>query len=277
MRVSSPDPASEREVSSASRNSSSSRLPQDSIHSPHTHPSLNYLDNLKLGVDAVGAAGGVVEAAIGYTGDISDPTKGKFTLDYYLELARQLVAADIHVLCIKDMAGLLKPAAATTLISAIRREFPNLPIHVHTHDTAGTGVASMLACAAAGADAVDAAVDSMSGMTSQPSLGSIVAALKDGNLSTGIAPSDLSALIEYWESVRFSYASVSEVSELSTFCSTIASMSSICSPSPFASSTRHIARFLGNQSTSERSMQCRTYSSRPSSSSLSCSLRLITK
>jgi len=168
--------------------------------------SLNYLDNLKLGVDAVGAAGGVVEAAISYTGDISDPSKGKFTLDYYMELARQLVDAQIHVLAIKDMAGLLKPEAAKVLISALRREFPSLPIHVHTHDTAGTGVASMLACAAAGADAVDGAIDSMSGMTSQPSMGALVAALKDGHLTTGIEMHDLTALIEYWESVRFSYS-----------------------------------------------------------------------
>jgi len=168
--------------------------------------SLNYIDNLKLGVEAVGAAGGVAEAAISYTGDISDPTKGKYTLDYYLELARQLVAADIHVLAIKDMAGLLKPTAAHTLISALRREFPHLPLHVHTHDTAGTGVASMLAAAAAGADAVDAAIDSMSGMTSQPSLGAIVAALQNDELATGLSMEELTPLIEYWESVRFSYA-----------------------------------------------------------------------
>ena len=168
--------------------------------------SLNYIDNLKLGVDAVGAAGGVVEAAISYTGDISDPKKGKFTLDYYLELARELVACDIHVLAIKDMAGLLKPAAATQLIGALRKEFPNLPLHVHTHDTAGTGVASMLACAEAGADAVDAAVDSMSGMTSQPALGAIACALQNDALSTGITMEQLTPLIEYWESVRFSYA-----------------------------------------------------------------------
>jgi len=168
--------------------------------------SLNYMDNLKLGVDAVGAAGGVVEAAISYTGDISDPSKAKYTLDYYLDLARQLVECHIHVLCIKDMAGLLKPAAATTLISALRKEFPNLPIHVHTHDTAGTGVASMLACSAAGADAVDCAVDSMSGMTSQPSMGSLVAALQNGERDTGVELQELSKLIEYWETVRFSYA-----------------------------------------------------------------------
>ena len=168
--------------------------------------SLNYVDNLKLGIDAVGAANGVVEAAISYTGDISDPTKGKFTLEYYLDLARQLVACNIHVLCIKDMAGLLKPAAATTLISALRKEFPHLPIHVHTHDTAGTGVASMLACAEAGADAVDAAVDSMSGMTSQPSMGAIVAALQNHRLATGLTMEEITPLIEYWESTRFSYA-----------------------------------------------------------------------
>jgi len=168
--------------------------------------SLNYVDNLRLGIDAVGAAGGVVEAAISYTGDISDPAKGKYTLDYYLELARELVGAGTHVLCIKDMAGLLKPAAATMLITALRKEFPSLPIHVHTHDTAGTGVASMLACAHAGADAVDAAIDSMSGMTSQPSMGAMVAALQNDSLATGIEMKDLTQLIEYWESVRFSYA-----------------------------------------------------------------------
>lgn len=92
-------------------------------------------------------------------GDISDPHKGKYTLDYYLEMARKLAAAQIHVLCIKDMAGLLKPTAATTLVSALRREHPSLPIHVHTHDTSGLGVASMIACVEAGADIVDAAVD----------------------------------------------------------------------------------------------------------------------
>ena len=133
--------------------------------------SLNYVDNLKLGIDAVGSAGGVVEAAISYTGDISNPSKGKFTTDYYLDLARQLVACDIHVLAIKDMAGLLKPAAARTLVGALRREFPSVPIHVHTHDTAATGVASMLAAHAAGADVVDVAVDSMAGATPQPATG----------------------------------------------------------------------------------------------------------
>eukprot|EP00967_Tisochrysis_lutea_P115270 scaffold184539_cov27-Tisochrysis_lutea.AAC.4 len=104
------------------------------------------------------------------------------------------------------MAGLLKPAAATMLVSALRREYPNLPIHVHTHDTAGTGVASMLAAAAAGADAVDTAIDSMSGMTSQPSMGAIVNALANTDRNTGIEPHEMTKLIEYWESTRFSYA-----------------------------------------------------------------------
>jgi len=138
--------------------------------------SLNYIPNMKLGIDAVREAGGIIEAAICYTGDISDPNNRHYTLDYYLDLVHQLVDdLGIHILAIKDMAGLLKPEAATMLVGAIRKEFPDLPIHVHTHDSAGTGVASMIAAAKAGADVVDAAIDALSGTTSQPSLGSIVA------------------------------------------------------------------------------------------------------
>ena len=111
--------------------------------------SLNYADNMFFGIDAVRASGGVVEAAIGYTGDVSDPKRTKYNLDYYLKFAQQLVDHGIDVLAIKDMAGLLKPRAADMLISALRDQFPGLPIHVHTHDTAGTGVASMLVAAAA--------------------------------------------------------------------------------------------------------------------------------
>jgi len=168
--------------------------------------SLNYVDNLKLGIDAVGSAGGVVEAAVAYTGDITDPSKTKYTLDYYLELVRQLVDAKVHVLAIKDMAGLLKPAAATQLISAIRAEYPDLPIHVHTHDTAGTGVASMLAAARAGADVVDCAIDPMSGTTSQPSMGAIIGTCQNTDLDTGIKIDDIVPLLDYWESIRVSYA-----------------------------------------------------------------------
>lgn len=130
------------------------------------------------GMDAAGNAGGIVEAAISYTGDVSDPNRTKYNLKYYTDLADELVKAGTHVLAIKDMAGLLKPKAAELLIDAIRQKHPDIPLHIHTHDTAGAGVASMLACAKSGADIVDVAVDSMSGMTSQPSMGAIVACLQ---------------------------------------------------------------------------------------------------
>jgi pyruvate carboxylase len=168
--------------------------------------SLNYFDNLKLGIDAVGAAGGVVEASLCYTGDVSDPARTKYTLDYYLELARKLVDYGVHVLAIKDMAGLLKPRAAGMLVGALRAEFPDVPIHVHTHDTAGTGVASMLACAEAGADAVDAALSPMASTTSQPALGAIVAALRGTSRDTGIDLALTQQLADYWEQARQLYA-----------------------------------------------------------------------
>lgn len=168
--------------------------------------SVNYIENMRLGIDAVGQAGGIIEAAIGYTGDVSHPKRGMYDLDYYLKFAQELVDSGIHVLAIKDMAGLLKPAAATKLIGALREAHPNLPIHVHTHDTAGTGVASMLAAAHAGADAVDAAMDAMSGTTSQPSMGAIVASTAGTELDTGLELSEVAAVNEYWEECRGLYA-----------------------------------------------------------------------
>lgn len=168
--------------------------------------SVNYIENMKLGIDAVGQAGGIVEAACCYTGDVSDPDRGQYDLEYYLKFVRELEALGIHVLAIKDMAGLLKPEAATMLVGAIREEFPNLPIHVHTHDTAGTGVASMLACARAGADAVDAASDAMSGLTSQPSLGALVASTQGTDIDTGLSLNEVSMVNEYWEECRGLYA-----------------------------------------------------------------------
>ncbi|XP_039625000.1 pyruvate carboxylase a isoform X3 [Polypterus senegalus] len=168
--------------------------------------SLNYLPNMILGMEAAGQAGGVVEAAISYTGDVSDSTRTKYSLDYYVKLAEELVKAGTHILCIKDMAGLLKPNASTLLIGALRDRFPEIPIHVHTHDTAGAGVASMLACAQAGADIVDVAVDSMSGMTSQPSMGAIVACTKGTDKDTGIALEQVFDYSEYWEVTRGLYA-----------------------------------------------------------------------
>ncbi|KAG5187976.1 putative carboxylase [Tribonema minus] len=168
--------------------------------------SLNYLPNMQLGIDAVGASGGIVEAAVCYTGDVSNPQRGQYDLEYYVEYVRALVKMGIHVLAIKDMAGLLKPEAATMLVSALRKEFPDLPIHVHTHDTAGTGVASMLACAHAGADAVDAAMDAMSGTTSQPSLGAIVGAVRGTKIDTGLNMEHIAAVNDYWEEARGLYA-----------------------------------------------------------------------
>ncbi|XP_066583302.1 pyruvate carboxylase, mitochondrial isoform X2 [Prorops nasuta] len=168
--------------------------------------SLNYLPNLILGMDAAGKAGGIVEAAISYTGDVSDPTRTKYNLKYYTDLADELVKAGTHVLCIKDMAGLLKPKAARLLIDAIRQKHPDVPLHIHTHDTAGAGVASMLACAESGADVVDVAVDSMSGMTSQPSMGAVVASLEGTAHSTKLNLSDVSEYSAYWEQTRTLYA-----------------------------------------------------------------------
>ncbi|KAF3697656.1 Pyruvate carboxylase, mitochondrial [Channa argus] len=168
--------------------------------------SLNYLPNMLLGMEAAGAAGGVVEAAISYTGDVSDPMRQKYSLDYYLKLADELVKAGTHILSIKDMAGLLKPEASKLLVGALRDRFPDVPIHVHTHDTAGAGVAAMLACAEAGADVVDVAVDSMAGMTSQPSMGAIVACTKGTKLETGIALDKVFDYSEYWEVARGLYA-----------------------------------------------------------------------
>lgn len=168
--------------------------------------SLNYMENLKLGVDAVHKAGGFVEGTMSYTGDVADPTRGKYNLEYYLKLAQELVNEGVHSLAVKDMAGLLTPRATKMLVSALRAQHPDTPIHVHTHDTAGSGVASMLAAADAGADIVDAAIDAMSGLTSQPSLGAISANLRGTELDTGLDPAMVGPLNTYWENVRSLYA-----------------------------------------------------------------------
>eukprot|EP00128_Syssomonas_multiformis_P015042 Colp12_sorted_trinity150504_noHs@24512 len=167
--------------------------------------SLNYFENLKLGIDAVREAGGVIEAVICYTGDVSDPGKTKYTLQYYLDFAQQLVDYGTHIIAIKDMAGLLKPRAATMLVGALRERFPHIPIHVHTHDTAGTGLASMLAAAEAGADVVDVAVDSMSGMTSQPSLGALLASVQGTKHDLHMDFKQLQDINNYWTEVRTLY------------------------------------------------------------------------
>ncbi|KAK3990350.1 pyruvate carboxylase [Cladorrhinum sp. PSN332] len=166
---------------------------------------LNDINQLEVGVRAVQKAGGVCEGTVCYSGDMLNPKK-KYNLEYYVDLVDKLVALDIDVLGIKDMAGVLKPHAATLLIGAIRKKHPDLPIHVHTHDSAGTGVASMVACAMAGADAVDAATDSLSGMTSQPSINAIIASLDGTDKQTGLNPAHVRALDTYWSQLRLLYS-----------------------------------------------------------------------
>ncbi|HEX4211559.1 MAG TPA: hypothetical protein VHY56_14265, partial [Candidatus Binataceae bacterium] len=167
--------------------------------------SLNWVDNMRVSIDAVLESGKLCEAAICYTGNLSDPHEKKYTLDYYLGLARELKAAGTHVLGVKDMGGLCRPQAAYTLVKALKDEL-GLPVHFHTHDTSGIAAASVLAAVAAGADAVDGAIDAMSGLTSQPNLGSIIEALRFGPRDPGIDPDHIRMLSAYWEQVRKLYS-----------------------------------------------------------------------
>ena len=166
---------------------------------------LNDVEQLEVGIKAVLKAGGVCEGTLCYSGDMLNPEK-KYNYDYYMDLVEKIVKTGAHVLGIKDMAGVLKPRAATLLVGGIRKKYPDLPIHVHTHDSAGTGVASMVACAQAGADAVDAATDSMSGMTSQPSIGAILASLEGTDHDPGLNSQHVRALDAYWAQVRMMYS-----------------------------------------------------------------------
>ncbi|PSK57910.1 Pyruvate carboxylase [Elsinoe australis] len=166
---------------------------------------LNDMEQLEVGVKAVLKAGGVAEGTVCYSGDMLNPKK-KYNLEYYMGLVDRIVKMGAHILGIKDMAGVLKPQAATLLVGSIRKKYPELPIHVHSHDSAGTAVASMIACAQAGADAVDAATDSMSGMTSQPSIGAIVASLEGGEFDTGLDTTALRAIDSYWAQLRLLYS-----------------------------------------------------------------------
>jgi pyruvate carboxylase len=167
--------------------------------------SLNWIENMRVAIDAVLESGKLCEAAICYSGNLSDPQERKYTLDYYLGLARELKAAGTHVLAIKDMAGLARPRATYTLVKALKEEI-GLPVHFHTHDTSGIAAASVLAAVAGGADAIDGAIDAMSGLTSQPNLGSLVEALRFGPRDTGIDPEQLRLISAYWEQVRRQYA-----------------------------------------------------------------------
>ncbi len=166
---------------------------------------LNWVENMRVAIDAVGETGRLAEGAVCYTGDILDPNRAKYSLRYYVGLAKQLEKAGCHILGIKDMAGLLKPAAARVLVKALKEEV-GLPIHLHTHDTSGVSGASVLTAIEAGADAVDAAMDAMSGLTSQPCLGSIVQALEHTERDTLLDHDIIRYLSFYWEAVRDQYA-----------------------------------------------------------------------
>ncbi len=165
---------------------------------------LNWVENMRVSIDAVAEAGKVAEGAICYTGDLLDPSRPKYDLKYYVTMARELEAAGAHVLGIKDMAGLLKPAAATKLISTLKQEV-GLPIHLHTHDTSGASAATIMAAVAAGVDAVDAAMDAFSGTTSQPTFGSLAAALRDTDRDPGFDAKVIREISFYWEAVRTQY------------------------------------------------------------------------
>ncbi len=167
--------------------------------------SLNWVENMRVAMDAVVESGKICEGTICYTGDILDPARAKYDVKYYVGMAKELEAAGAHVLGLKDMAGLLKPASAKLLIKALKEEV-GLPIHFHTHDTSGIAGATILAAADAGVDAVDAAMDAFSGGTSQPCLGSIVEALKNTDRDTGLDIGNIREISEYWENVRAQYA-----------------------------------------------------------------------
>ena len=166
---------------------------------------LNDVDQIIPAIEAVRKTGtAVAEAALCYTGDLSDPQESLYTLDYYLDLAQRMVEAGAHILAIKDMAGLLRPSAAKTLVTALRERF-EVPVHLHTHDTAGGQLATLLAAAEAGVDAVDVATASMASTTSQPPASALVAALEHTERDTGLGLDAVASMEPYWEAVRAIY------------------------------------------------------------------------
>ena len=167
--------------------------------------SLNWVDNMRVAMDAVIETGMLCEAAICYSGDLFDAARPKYNLKYYVAIAKQLEQAGAHILGIKDMAGVCRPRAARELVRVLREE-TGLPVHFHTHDTSGIAAASVLAAIEAGVDAVDGALDAMSGLTSQPNLGAIAAALAGSEHDPGLNLDHLQALSRYWEGVRRHYA-----------------------------------------------------------------------
>jgi pyruvate carboxylase len=166
---------------------------------------LNWVENMRVSMDAVAEESKICEAAICYTGDILNAARPKYDLKYYAALASELERAGAHMIAVKDMAGLLKPAAARVLFKALR-EATDLPIHFHTHDTSGIAAATVLAAVESGVDVVDAAMDALSGNTSQPCLGSIVEALRGSDRDPGLDPEWIRRISFYWEAVRHQYA-----------------------------------------------------------------------
>ena len=166
--------------------------------------SLNWVENMRVAMDAVIDTGRVCEGTVCYTGDLLDPDRAKYDLKYYVGMAKELEAAGAHVLGLKDMAGLLKPAAARRLVTALKQEV-GLPIHFHTHDTAGIACATILAATEAGVDAADVAMDAFSGNTSQATFGTILAALKDDPRDPGLDEGAVRQMSDYWEAVRAQY------------------------------------------------------------------------
>ncbi len=167
--------------------------------------SLNWVDNMRVAMEAVIETGRICEGTICYTGDILNPERAKYDLGYYVTMGKALRDAGAHILGLKDMAGLLKPASARVLIKALKEEV-GLPIHFHTHDTSGIAGATILAAAEVGVDAADVAMDALSGNTSQPTFGSIVEALRHTERDTGVDITAIREISDYWEAVRGQYA-----------------------------------------------------------------------
>jgi pyruvate carboxylase len=167
--------------------------------------SLNWVENMRVAMDAVIESGKICEGTVCYTGDILDPDRAKYDIKYYVGMAKEMEGAGAHVLGLKDMAGILKPTAARQLIRALKQEV-GLPIHFHTHDTAGVAIATILAASEAGVDAVDCAMDALSGNTSQATLGSVVEALQHTDRDTGLDIGAVREISDYWDAVRLHYA-----------------------------------------------------------------------
>lgn len=177
--------------------------------------SLNWVTNMKVAMDAVLETDAICEAAVCYTSDLLDPKKTKYNLDYYVKMAKELESHGAHIIAIKDMAGLLKPYAAYELVSALKSEL-KIPVHLHTHDTSGGQIATLIKAAEAGVDIVDAAMGPLSGLTSQPNLNTLVEMMRFTERETGMDFNALGSLSEYWEVVREYYSPFESIQKSST-------------------------------------------------------------